>query len=244
MKSAAGLFINLLLPPRCPVSGEIVDRQGALSPDVWRALTFIEEPCCQQCGLPFAFRVETGALCAPCLAKPPVFQQARSAMVYDDASRELILAFKHGDRLESVPVLIPLLRRAGTSLLDRAEIIVPVPLHRWRLLRRRYNQAGLLAQALGRAAGKDVMVDALVRTRATPSQGHLNAGQREKNVRHAFAPGRSAAARLSGKSVLLVDDVYTTGATLSECARVLLAAGAKDVLVLTLARVVRAEKVF
>lgn len=244
MRESINFFIDLLLPPRCPVSGDIVDRQGAISPAVWTGLSFIEPPCCRACGLPFAFETDEAAECAACLAAPPVYAQARSALVYNDASRELVLAFKHGDKLESIPALVPMMRRAGEALMDKADIVIPVPLHRWRLLRRRYNQAALLAQALARqSGGKTVIVDALRRTRATPSQGHLNAGQRATNVKNAFAVRPECEKLVRDKIILLVDDVYTTGATLSECTKVLLKAGAAEVNVLTLARVVRAERI-
>ncbi len=242
MNSTVAGLLNLLLPPRCPVSGDIVDAHGLISPNIWKNISFIEPPCCHACGMPFSFAMEAGALCGPCSAGLPVFGKARSAMVYDDSSRDLILAFKHGDKLETVPAFIPFLKRAGAELLAEADYLMPVPLHRWRLLMRRYNQAGLLAQRLGREAGKPVLVDALCRTRATPTQGHMNAGQREKNVRNAFAVRVPFSPRLQGKNILLVDDVYTTGATVGECAKALLKAGAAQVNVLTLARVVRAER--
>lgn len=244
MKSAANFLINLLLPPRCPMSGDIVDSPGTLSSAVWATLTFIEPPCCQICGLPFSFAIEEGALCGPCLADLPVFGKARSALVYNDASRDIILSFKHGDRLDSVPALVPFLKRAGAGLIEEADILMPVPLHRWRLLMRRFNQAGLLAQALGRVSGKPVLLDSLMRKRPTPSQGHLNAGQRAKNVKNAFEVLLKHHRLIAGKNILLIDDVYTTGSTVSECAQALLKAGAAGVNVLTLARVVRAERVF
>lgn len=236
------IFLDLLLPPRCPISGEIVDVAGAFSSRIWAGLTFIDAPQCARCGFPFEFTIDENAICGPCSANPPIFTKARSALAYDDASRDIVLAFKHGDKLESVPALIPFLKRAGALLIAEADVIVPVPLHPWRLLRRRYNQAGLLAQALGRAADKAVLIDALRRLRATPSQGHLNAGQRAKNVRKAFAVKPRAWPRVENKIILLIDDVYTTGATVNECARALLDAGAHKVHVLTLARVVKASR--
>lgn len=242
MKKAALSLINLLLPPRCPMSGSVVDAPGMFSPDIWVGLNFIEQPCCHVCGFPFGFAMDEGALCGPCTSATPVFTKARAAMVYDDASRDIVLAFKHGDRLDMVPALIPFLKRAGVDVLADADMLMPVPLHRWRLLMRRYNQAGLLAQALGRAVDKPVLIDGLMRTRATPMQGHLNPGQREKNVKNAFGVRAASAVHVQGKNILLIDDVYTTGATINECARALLKAGAAQVNVLTLARVVRAQR--
>jgi ComF family protein len=160
-------------------------------------------------------------------------------MHYGEASRKLILAFKHGDRTDAAPALAAFLARAAGGLLSECDVIVPVPLNRWRLLRRRYNQAALLAQSLARRSGKPVAVDLLRRRRATPSQGGLTAVQRRQNVRGAFAVRPRLAGQIAGRAVLLVDDVMTTGATVESCAAALRAAGAGRVDVVTLARVVR-----
>jgi ComF family protein len=157
--------------------------------------------------------------------------------MYDDASRKLILRFKHGDQLQAVRTLTPWLAEAGADVLASADIIMPVPLHRWRLLKRRYNQSALLARALGKLTGKTVMMHVLCRTRATPPQGYLKRVDRIENVKGAFMVGDVAA--ISGKTVLLIDDVFTTGATLNVCAQALMHAGAASVDVLTVARVVR-----
>lgn len=160
-------------------------------------------------------------------------------MTYNDASRSLILAFKHADRTDAAPAYGAWLARAGADLIAETDLIVPVPLHRRRLIGRRYNQAALLSQALGRAAGKPVCVDALIRHRATPSQGRMSRSQRARNVRGAFAARTVRRARIEGRSILLIDDVMTTGATVSACVNALLQAGAANVDVLTLARVTR-----
>lgn len=232
-------ILDVVLPPRCPLSGEIVDAQGMLAPESWASLQFISDPVCSACGLPLELHIEGEAKCVACLKIPPVYGKGRSALVYDDISRDLILGFKHGDQIQSVPSFVPWLRQAGAKLLEDADILVPVPLHRWRLLRRRYNQAALLAQALGRATDKLCTPDILHRIRPTPSQGHLKAKERLKNVRKAFCLSPRYLWQIKGKNILLIDDVYTTGSTVSECTKVLLAGGAAQVNVLTLARVVR-----
>lgn len=238
-------LIDVILPPRCPFTGEIVDSQGTVSPQAWGELSFITAPYCHNCGFPFEFAVPAGSaesLCAGCLQDRPEFSMARSAMVYNDASRDFILGFKHGDQTQSVVSMIPWLRAAGADLWGRADVIVPVPLHRWRLLRRRYNQAALIGRVIAKDRGMSFLPDALKRTRATPSQGHLNAKERHSNVKRAFGIHPARAAALKDKRVILIDDVYTTGSTVRECAKTLLAGGAKDVMVLTLARVVRAGR--
>jgi ComF family protein len=234
----AGAALDLLLPPRCLKCGIAVTVAHALCPACWRGITFLAAPCCACCGLPFDYELGPEALCGACARELPPYTRARAALRYDEESRRLILAFKHGDRLQLAPALAGWMRRAGAGLLAEAHVIVPVPLHWTRLFARRYNQAAVLAHALA-AEGPPVLADALLRRRRTPSQGKRNAAARRRNVAGAFAvhPDRS----VGGKRVLLIDDVLTTGATVGECARVLKRAGAADVDVLTLARTVREE---
>jgi len=233
-RSALGL-LDLLLPPRCLACGSTVGSEGELCPSCWRAITFLAPPCCACCGLPFAYDAGADALCAACLRDKPAYDRARAVFRYDEASRGLVLSFKHGDRTHSAPAYGRWMRRAGAALLADADLLVPVPLHWTRLFLRRYNQAALLAHAIHAAGGPHVAPDWLVRRRRTPSQGRRNSTARAENVRGAFAlrPGRSVA----GRRLVLVDDVFTTGATVGECARVLISAGAARVDVLTLARV-------
>lgn len=206
-------------------------------------MTFVDGPCCARCGLPFELDVGEEALCGGCIAAPPSFARARSALRYDDASRKLILAFKHGDRLEGVRLFGRWLAQAGAKLTSDADLIAPVPLHRWRLFLRLYNQSAVLARALGEAAGKPVVPDLLSRVRWTPSQAGRNARQRRANVRRAFVVPEARRASVEGARILLIDDVFTTGATVDACAETLLEHGARAIDVLTLARVVRPQPV-
>jgi ComF family protein len=238
-RRGAASALDLLLPPQCLKCRLPVDRQGLLCAECWRGVAFIGPPCCAVCGLPFAHDEGPEAICGACVKEPPSFARARAAMVYDAASRALVLGFKHGDRIEAAAPFGRWLARAGAEFLAEADLVVPVPLHRWRLWRRRYNQAALLARALARASALEVVPDLLVRRRATASQHQLSRAQRRLNVRGAFAVDRRRSARLEGARVVLVDDVLTTGATVGACTRALLGAGARSVDVLTLARVVR-----
>lgn len=235
-RSAAGL-LDLLLPPRCLGCGATIGRDGELCPRCWGAIAFLGAPHCACCGLPFPYETDAGARCGACLAEPPAYSRARAVFRYDDASRGLVLAFKHGDKTHSAPAYGRWMSRAGAELMEEADLLVPVPLHWTRLFARRYNQAALLAHAIRTAGGPPVAPDWLQRRRRTPSQGHRNAAGRADNVRGAFAlrPGRSVV----GRRLVLIDDVFTTGATVGECARILRRAGAAQVDVLTLARVVR-----
>lgn len=229
--------VDTVLPPRCVVTGEMVDQQGMISSQAWNKLDFVTDPMCNQCGFPFDFEVEPGSLCASCLDYPPPFEFARSALKYDDVSRELILGFKHADQTHMALSFIPWLEKAGSGMLNTADLLIPVPLHRWRLISRRYNQAAILARYVSESTKTPSLMNALKRTRATVSQGHMKAGERYKNVKRAFAVHPDA--DVKGKNIVLIDDVYTTGATAKECTKALLKAGANKVDVLTLARVVR-----
>ena len=233
-------LLDFLLPPRCGRCGVDVPSDATLCLTCWSAVTFIGAPLCEICGIPFEIRPFGRAVCGDCLATPPVFDRSRSAVVYDDATRSLILTFKHADRLTLAPLFAAWMYRAGAPLLEEADLIIPVPLHRWRLLSRRYNQAAVLAHALGRFSGVNVVDSLLLRTRQTPSQGRKSSAQRTLNVRGAFALRNNcggAAEVIRGRRIVLVDDVFTTGATVSACTRVLRRSGAMSVDVLTLARV-------
>lgn len=227
------------MPPRCVVTGDIVETQGTIAPAAWAGLDFIAAPLCDSCGRPFEIAVEAGALCGECLEDRPEFASARAALKYNDTSRDLILGFKHADKTHSVLSFVPWMRRAGTEMLERADYLVPVPLHRWRFIKRRYNQSALMACALSKETMLPCLPDALLRVRATPSQGHLKAQERHKNVRKAFALNPKYKNMIAGKNIVLIDDVYTTGATVRECTKELLKGGAGEVNVLTLARVVK-----
>jgi ComF family protein len=231
------LLLDAVLPPRCLACGAGVAEPGALCAACWPALSFLTPPCCACCGYPFEYDPGAGALCAACIASPPPYRRARAALRYDEASRGLILAFKHGDRTEMAPAFARWL--AGAAELSEIDLIAAVPLHWRRLFARRYNQAALLALGLGRLSGKPVLPDLLRRRRATESQGHLGALARERNVAGAFAVNPARAGALPGARVLLVDDVMTSGATVIACSRVLLRAGAAAVDVAAVARVVR-----
>lgn len=236
--------LDALLPPRCLHCGTIVDAPGTLCMRCWNKAQFISAPHCDRCGLPFELAEDAAGpvvTCAACIADPPRFDRARAAMRYDDQARALVLKFKHADATYAAPGYATWMSRVGAALIRDCDLLAPVPLHRWRLLWRRYNQSALLAHAIGRSAGKPVIADLLQRRRATPSQGRLGRTQRFQNVAGAFALKPAHADRVKGQRVLLIDDVLTTGATVEECAKVLKRAGAVGVDVLTLARVVRPQ---
>jgi len=170
---------------------------------------------------------------------PPPFSSARSALIYNDTSRDLILGFKHGDKTHLVRSFIPWLQKSGEGMLAQADYLVAVPLHTRRLIARRYNQAVLIADALSKATEIEHLPRAMIRTRATVSQGHLKTDERAKNVKKAFDVHPAFKDRIKDKVIVLIDDVYTTGATVKECTKTLKSYGASEVHILTLARVLK-----
>lgn len=236
------LLLDLVLPPQCPTCDAVVDEAGRFCPNCFRQAEFIVDPCCRRCGVGFASIGAAGLsrVCATCLEKPPSWRQARAAFGYDDFSRRLILPLKYADRTENARFLAHHMARAGVALLREADLLLPVPLHRRRLFSRRYNQAALLAQHIGRLAGRRVMVDGLARIRATRSLASCRTEERESVIKGAIACRKNRVEALKGRRVILVDDVLTTGSTASACAEMLLAAGVASVDLLVAARAARA----
>lgn len=239
LQTAGRLALNTVLPPRCLACGELVDRQGQICAVCWPQLDFIARPYCDVCGLPFAHDMGPEAVCGACMAEPPAYDRARAALIYNDLSARLIIGFKHGDRTHHAPAFAAWLRTAGADLLDQADIVTAVPLHSRRLWLRRFNQSAMMAGFLARDVGKVAVPDLIVRTRATPTQSGRTRLQRFENVRAAFAVRAGRTSLVPGARIVVVDDVFTTGATVSAVARCLSRAGAGHVSVLTLARVVR-----
>jgi ComF family protein len=230
---------DIALPPQCLSCDLPVADHGALCPRCWPKVKLIERPYCARLGIPFAYDLGPGGLSAEAIADPPPFDRCRAVAAFDDVSRSLIHGLKYRDRLELAAWMGSWMRRAGAEVIADAGIIVPVPLHARRLWWRRYNQSVLLARAIARLAGKPIATGALRRIRATDQQVGLTADQRDRNVRGAFQVPVEVKPSVAGRRVLLVDDVYTTGATAKAATRALLRAGASAVDVLVFARVVR-----
>ena len=234
---------DLILPPLAHDSPEATASAG-LTPGAWSRVIFLEAPVCDGCGA--AFDHDGGVFaadrCPACLVAPYAFGRGRAACVYDEASRGLILKFKHGDQQQFAPLFARWISRSAAELLADADAVVPVPLHRMRLLSRRFNQAAEVARPLARSAGLEYLPDALVRARPTDSQGGKSARGRRMNVRTAFGVTEAGRRRIKGRHLLLVDDVLTTGATAEACARTLLAAGARAVDLAVIARVRNARE--
>ena len=205
----------------------------------YQQLTFLNGAGCPSC----ARKIETDhyleTACAACLTDPPLWRAARAALVYDDVTAKIILRLKHAGQREGLKVLCNWMSSAGADILENTDWVMPVPLHYQRLARRGFNQSAWLAQGVARHSGTLLLLDGLRRLRPTPSQAGLTARQRKTNVAGAFEVRPNRAGRIKGATITLVDDVYTTGSTLEACTRTLLNAGAAEVNILVLARVVR-----
>jgi ComF family protein len=228
-------FVDLFFPPRCPLCGAPLTQQVGLCGECWSGMAIPADPSCPKCQRPFGEGVPEGAICAPCLAAPPVHDGIAAATLYNDPARRLVLAFKRGGRVALAPFLGRLmaarLMHPGLPQVGPGWLIVPVPLHRWRLWTRGFNQSALLGATIARERGGRLLVDGLVRRKATPVLGGLGAKARARALVGAIAVNPKCAAQLRGADVVLVDDVLTSGATTEACVKVLKRAGARRVVV-------------
>ena len=236
LRGLAGLALDTVYPPVCAGCGVLLGSKASLCPHCWTRLAFIERPYCEVLGTPFSHDLGPGILSADAIASPPPFDRLRSVALYDDLARSLVHALKYRDRTELAPMMAAWMLRAGDGSVQAADVVVPVPLHRLRLLWRKFNQAAELARALGALSGTPVLIDAVRRTKRTRRQIGLGPRAREDNVRGAFSLTPAGREALFGRRVVLIDDVYTTGATVASVTRTLKRAGIADVTVLTFAR--------
>lgn len=236
-RSALRPILDFALPPRCPGCGAVTEAPHRFCLGCWSALGFLGEPCCARCALPFDYGEHTAVICAGCLADPPPFDRLRAAVAYGEIARSVALKLKYGGR----PGIAETMARFMARHLDEeaGTILAPVPLHRWRIWRRGYNQSALIARSLARRAGLEARLDLLSRVKATPVLRGMGPRERHEAVRAAFRVPAGHRAALKGRAVTLIDDVYTSGATASACARALKRGGAARVNILCWARVVR-----
>ncbi len=238
-RSAFGTFVDLLMPPVCAACKAPVVSQGYCA-DCWSSLPEISGSQCQSCGIPLPIAWQTEAVCLECRRAPPAWNRAIAPYVYAGTARQTLLAFKNG-REELAGLMAQAMVRAGAPLLQPGALLLPVPLHRWRLWSRGYNQSLLLARAIARTTGLELRFDLLQRAKPTAKSNGLTRVGRVRNVRGVFRVPSDLRSGLKGRHVILIDDVLTTGATAAACARVLRRAGAARVDVLVHARVAQAE---
>ena len=228
---------RIVYPPVCAGCGVFVGVHGGVCPECWSSLNFIEAPVCDVLGLPLQHAIGDQVVSPDALADPPPFEKARAAVLYDGIARSLAQRLKYGDRTDLAVIMARWMARAGAELIQDYDAIAAVPLHRWRLLRRQFNQSAELARQLATMTGLPYNPGALVRKKSTRPQVGLPAAARLANVQGAFVVPPRAIDQVAGRSIILVDDVYTTGATVKAATKSLLKAGADRVAVLTFARV-------
>ncbi len=236
---------DAILPPGCTACGADTATGWSLCARCWGETAFLASNGCVTCGreIPaLGSRPDAaphGLRCASCQRHPPLWDRGAAVLAYEGAGRHLVLGLKHGDRLDTLPMLGSWMLRAGGGLLAEADLIIPVPMHWTRRLARRFNQSAELALAAARAAGRAAAFapDLLRRVRRTPSQDGRDRAARAENLKGAFALAPGVAPRIAGRRVLLVDDVLTTGATLNGCTEVCRGAGAAAIHILVLALV-------
>lgn len=229
---------SVLFPDTCLSCRMRVSERGTLCPDCWSKLHFIADPVCEVSGMPFQHEFGGRMISAEALADPPPYRRARAAVLHSGIARQLVQRLKYGDQTELAPWMAQWMLRAGAELVRDSDVIVPVPLHSRRFLARRYNQSAELARAIANRTNLAFEPGALRRIKPTRRQVGLTANERQLNVRGAFRVPPEGEIAVAGRTVLLVDDVYTTGATIAAATKALLRARASAVEVLTFSRVV------
>ncbi len=237
LRAAISALGNALAPSLCLACHSRTAAHDALCAGCWQQVAFITPPLCHRLGLPLPFGSDGLQISAAAAADPPPYDRARAAAVFGGVVRELVHGFKYADRHEGRRLLARWMSGAGRELLADADLIVPVPMTRWRLARRQFNQAALLAREVAHSSGVPFDPFLLVKIKSTPTQVGSSAAQRAANVAGAFAVPAAMRDRLRGRKVVVVDDVITTGATVGACARALRMAGAARIDVLAAAMV-------
>lgn len=229
--------MNFLFPPTCPGCGVFVEKTGTICPECWKQLHFITKPYCPVMGTPFTYDQGEGFLSGEAIQSPPPFTRARSVVAHFGLARSLVTRLKYGDRTELAPFMAEWMTIAGKELIESADMIVPIPLHYRRFLKRTYNQATELSRNIARSTGKPLQPFVLKRQKNTRQQVGLLKKARQRNMIGAFIVPEKEKAKIKDKRILLVDDVFTTGATVRSATKALLRGGAKSVDVLTFSRV-------
>ncbi len=240
IKKFLKFVIDFIFPPQCYVCKKILEGEDGLCFECLSKINFITKPRCEICSFPFEFNLSNTnnhLICPKCLNKPPKFDKSISVVHYDEISKKIILPFKHGDKTNFAKFIAKLMYMSGKDLINEADVIIPVPIHFLRMLKRKYNQTSFISKIIGKKSKKQVLYSTLIRKVATKSQGHLSAKARKLNVLGAFKVKNPN--KIKGKKIILIDDVFTSGATVNECAKILKRNGARKVFVLTFARVIK-----
>ncbi len=227
---------SVIIPPRCYSCGVIVFGDDGLCGKCASEIKHISRPLCMICGVPFLYEQYENAICETCSHKKPYYSMARCAIVYNQIASKIISSFKYSDKTGNLNLIDSLLKSCTSECLQGVDYIAPVPIHSFKLLKRKYNQSALIAAKIAKGSEIEFVPTLLVKTRQTKPQAVLSDVERRKNVRNSFALNKRYFNNIQGKTILLVDDVFTTGSTVNECAKVLIKSGAYRVNVITVAR--------
>ena len=229
------LIIDLIFPRKCIICDRY-DCQTEVCTECWKKLSFISQPSCFICSTPFPYENEKESICAECIVNKPSYDRSISILEYDDASKKIIHDFKYKDQLHILEYIVNLMTNIGKDIFNDLDIIAPVPIHKYKLLKRGYNQSALIAMNV--AARKDLpyFPQLLIKSKNTLAQTGLKKSQRTINIRNSFELNNKLYSNIADKNILLIDDVITTGSTVNECSRILKKEGANKVLILTLAK--------
>lgn len=237
MRGLGNGFLQFLFPPICLACGTALEDNNSLCAACWVGFNPITAPYCPVLGIPFETQSLGESVSVLAIANPPDFDMSRSAVRYNDIAKVLTSKIKYGDRLELAPFIARFMHKAGADLFTENTVLIPVPLHYSRFLQRRYNQSAVLAREVGRLANLPLEYNLVYRSKKTAQQVGLSASQRRRNIEGAFTVRNNFLEKLAGRSIIIIDDVYTTGVTCNTLARTLKRAGATNISVLTFARV-------
>ncbi|KKB96192.1 DNA utilization protein GntX [Candidatus Arcanobacter lacustris] len=229
-------ILDLIFPPKCLICGSLIASMPGLCSNCWANINFISKPACAKCNLPFEYDFGEDVICGACTASKPLYHKAKSVFIYDDFSKPLLHGLKYQDKTHLAPYLASLMRIAAGDLLSYSDIIIPVPLHKKKLLSRLYNQSALLSLYLHKSTKIPFEPNLLIKHKNTKTQTGLTKKQRLSNIKGSFMINEKFIYQVKDKNIMLVDDVITTGATINACTRLLLKYGANKVNILTLAR--------
>lgn len=235
-------LINLIFPPKCILCGKVVEEYDTLCHDCWKDIEFIQKPFCSKCSSPLQMEISEDDLCANCLKNPPLYIKSRSAMVYSDETAKIIFKFKFYDKPHIKKFMAKTMVKASQDIIKNVDILIPIPLHKKRLIFRRYNQALILANEIGKLTNKNVVYNFLVKKKHTIPQAKLKGVERAKNLKDKFCINSKYLKNIKNYEALnfaIIDDVMTTGSTVNECVKVLHEVGIKNVYVITFAKTTR-----
>jgi ComF family protein len=238
IKELSKICFDFFFPHRCFACKQIVQDNGGLCESCWLKISFIEKPCCAKCRMPLSYQAGSYALCAECLTGDNLFDKLYFVMIFNDFSKSLIHKFKFYDQLYLVKFFAKLIVNYWKDEFNEIDYIIPVPIHKSRLIMRKFNQAALLTQNIAMLLDKKKIIDGLIKYKKTASQANLNKNKRKINIKNSIAVNNKHLDLLKNKNILLIDDVFTTGATVNECVKVLKLKGVTSVKVVTIARVI------